>query len=269
MSDELMGGDLLADDLGAPVRISRPVERVVSLVPSLTEALAESARELIYGATDFCVRPENLDEVAGHPVTRVRGPKNPDRTVIEQLRPDLVVANQEENRAFDVEHLRADGVPVWVTSIDTVDSAITSLTRLFTEALGRERPDWLTRAEQNWAEPDPTVTASAVVCIWRDPWMVVGPNTYVADVLHRSGVDLAPLPVDDWKNARYPKVDLYALQASGADRVLLMDQPYAFSPTDGPEAFEGMDVRIMPERPMAWYGPGMTDARAEVRKLIF
>ena len=47
MSDELMGGDLLADDLGAPVRISRPVERVVSLVPSLTEALAESARELI------------------------------------------------------------------------------------------------------------------------------------------------------------------------------------------------------------------------------
>ena len=85
----------------------------------------------------------------------MRGPKNPDRTVIEQLHPDLVVANQEENRAFDVEHLRADGVPVWVTSIDTVDSAITSLTRLFTEALGRERPDWLTpcRAELGRARP--------------------------------------------------------------------------------------------------------------------
>ena len=75
--------------------------------------------------------------------------------------------------------------------------------------------------------------------------------------------------MDDWANARYPKVDLHALRASGADRFLLMDQPYAFSPTDGPEEFTGMDVRIMHERPLAWYGPGMTDAREEVRKLVF
>jgi ABC-type Fe3+-hydroxamate transport system substrate-binding protein len=264
-----MADDVLLDDLGAQVAISHPLQRVVSLVPSLTEALAASARELLVGATDFCVRPPNLDEVVGHPVTRVRGPKNPDCARIEALRPDLVVVNQEENREFDVDHLRADGVPVWVTAIDSVDSAITSLGRLFGEALGMEQPDWLTRARDNWAQPDPTITASAVVCVWRDPWMVIGPNTYVADLLRRSGVELAHLPVDDWANARYPKVDLHALRASGADRVLLMDQPYAFSPTDGPEEFTGMDVRIMPERPLAWYGPGMTDAREEVRKLVF
>ncbi|MFZ2625679.1 MAG: helical backbone metal receptor, partial [Propionibacterium sp.] len=72
----------------------------------------------------------------------------------------------------------------------------------------------------------------------------------------------------DWSDARYPQVGLDALQASSADLVLLMDAPYSFTLDDGPECFPGMDVRIASERPLAWYGPGLTDARAEVEKLV-
>ncbi len=256
------------DDLGHEVELTRPVRRVVSLVPSLTEALAETAPELLVGCTDWCVRPPDIERRAGHPIARVRGTKNPDRKAIAALNPDLVIANHEENRRFDVDRLREAGVPVWVTSIDTVDQALDSLDRLIGQALGRPLPGWLVEARTNWAEPDPPVTKTAVVCIWRDPWMVIGPDTYVADVLRRSGVGLASLPIDGWEAARYPQVELDALRASGADLVLLMDAPYSFNQDDGPECFPGMDVRIASERPLAWYGPGLTDARAEVEQLV-
>jgi len=82
------------DDLGQPVELSRPARRVVSLVPSLTEAVAVSAPGLLVGATDWCTHP------AGLAVTRVRGTKNPDRAAIISLAPDLVIANREENREF-------------------------------------------------------------------------------------------------------------------------------------------------------------------------
>jgi len=98
---------ILQDDRGDAVPIDGPPGRVVSLVPSLTEALAVTVPERLVGATDWCTHPAGLD------VARVRGTKNPDHRAIARLRPDLVVANQEENRRVDVERLRAAGVPVW------------------------------------------------------------------------------------------------------------------------------------------------------------
>jgi hypothetical protein len=86
-------------------------------VPSLTEAIAATRRDALVGATDWCTHPADLD------VDRVRGTKNPDRAAIAALAPDLVVANEEENRELDVERLRADGIAVWVTRIRTLDEA--------------------------------------------------------------------------------------------------------------------------------------------------
>jgi hypothetical protein len=92
------------DDLGHPVELPAPVRRVVSLVPSLTEAVAVSAPGLLAGATDWCTHP------AGLTVTRVRGTKNPERAAIISLAPDLVIANKEENRELDVTRLREAGL---------------------------------------------------------------------------------------------------------------------------------------------------------------
>ena len=102
----------LRDDLGhAVVLPDTPVCRVVSLVPSLTEAVAATRRDALVGATDWCTHPADLD------VARVRGTKNPDRAAIAALEPDLVIANKEENRELDVSRLRQSGVPVWVTDV--------------------------------------------------------------------------------------------------------------------------------------------------------
>ena len=111
----------MIDDLGVKVSVARPVQRVVSLVPSITEAIAMTCPHVLVGCTDYCIRPTHLEEIVGHEVVRVRGTKNPDRKAIIDLRPDLVVANQEENREHDVTLLREAGVAVWVTRIDTVE----------------------------------------------------------------------------------------------------------------------------------------------------
>ena len=132
----------IRDDLGHLVELARPLERVVSLVPSLTASIA--ATGLLVGATDWCTHPADLD------VPRVRGAKNPDLAAIIALKPDLVLANKEENRELDVRRLRAAGVQVWVTVIETVPQALASLERLFTSALGLELPDWFIEAARVW-----------------------------------------------------------------------------------------------------------------------
>ena len=95
----------LSDDLGTPVALPEPPRRIVSLVPSLTEALADAVPGALVGATDWCTHPADLD------VTRVRGTKNPDLRAVLGLEPDLVVANKEENRELDVRRLRDRGRP--------------------------------------------------------------------------------------------------------------------------------------------------------------
>src|SRR5580698_10669155 len=88
------------DDLGKLVPVPRSVRRVVSLVPSLTEAVASCAPRLLVGATIWCAQPADLA------VTRVGGTKNPDVATIIGLAPDVVLANEEENRPPDLDALR-------------------------------------------------------------------------------------------------------------------------------------------------------------------
>jgi hypothetical protein len=171
------------DDLGHPVELPGPARRVVSLVPSLTEAVAVSAPGRLVGATDWCTYP------AGLAVTRVRGTKNPERAKIVALAPDLVIANREENRKLDVTRLRDAGLAVWVTVIESVPEALASLRRLLTGPLALEVPSWLAAAEQAWAGPPPGPVRRVAVPIWRDPWMVVGARTFTGDVLARLGLD--------------------------------------------------------------------------------
>jgi ABC-type Fe3+-hydroxamate transport system substrate-binding protein len=243
-------GQPLRDDLGLAVPVPRRVTGVVSLVPSLTEALAVTAPGLVAGATDWCTHPAGLD------VVRVRGTKNPDVERIIELAPDLVVANFEENREPDLEALRDAGLPVWVTVIRTLDEAFASMMRLF-EACGLERPRWLVDAEAVWSRRHHGSRRRAVVPIWRRPWMVVGHGTFTGDVLRRLGVD----NVYEGAAERYPRVTPEQMRGSDADLVVLPDEPYAFAAADGPETFPGLDVALVSGRHLTWYGPSLAEAR--------
>ncbi|MCM3555840.1 helical backbone metal receptor [Janibacter melonis] len=245
----------LTDDLGTVLDLPDAPTRVVSLVPSLTEAVAATAPGLLIGATDWCTHPTDLD------VARVRGTKNPDLAAVRALSPDLVVANKEENRELDVRRLRESGVAVWVTDIETVPQALTSMRRLLTGPLALDAPTWLDEADELWGGPPPPVHDRVAVPIWRDPWMVVGPRTYTTDLLRRLG-HANPFATG---TDRYPHVELAEVDTDGVDEVWLPDEPYVFSANDGPEAFERTPTRLVSGRLLTWYGPAMVQAHHELR----
>ena len=240
------------DDLGYPVSLIQPARRVVSLVPSLTESVALARRDALVGATMWCTQPADLN------VQRVRGTKNPDLAAVVQCRPDVVLANQEENRRIDVERLRAAGVPVWVTVIRTLEQSVASLRRMFTAGVGWPAPGWLDLIEQTWSEPASNVPVRAVIPIWRDPWMVVGSATFTGDVAARLGLENVYGDHPD----RYPHVDLDDLVARRPGIVVLPDEPYPFTAGDGPEMFPRHRVALVEGRSLTWYGPSLVTARS-------
>lgn len=246
------------DDLGNPCHIPSDVRRVVSLVPSLTEAVAHSAPGRLVGATDWCTHPAGLD------VTRIGGTKNPDVRAVADLTPDLVLANEEENREVDVELLRAAGVPVWVTDIRTVPQALDSIGRIL-ELLSAPERGWLDHARAAWSDPPPvrgTRRVRAVVPIWRRPWMALGRDTYAGDLLARLGVD----NVLAGHAQRYPRFDPGELPE--LDVVVLPDEPYRFTAQDGPEAFPQTPCALVDGRSLTWYGPAMVAAAAGLAEAI-
>lgn len=229
--------------------------RVVSLVPSLTEAIAVTAPGLLVGATDWCTHPAGLD------VVRIGGTKNPDTGRIAALDPDLVVANEEENRAPDLEALRAAGLRVLVTEVRSVEQAFSELHRVLVWGCGVRRPAWLDEAQSAWrALPAPADRVRAVVPVWRRPWMVLGRDTFAGDLLARLGVDNVYAAHAD----RYPRIPVGQLTACGAQLAVLPDEPYRFAADDGPEAFPGMRTALVSGRHLTWYGPSLTEAPAVI-----
>jgi ABC-type Fe3+-hydroxamate transport system substrate-binding protein len=221
-------------------------QRVVSLVPSLTEAVAASLPGLLVGATDWCTHPAALD------VRRVGGTKNPDVAAVIELRPDLVIANEEENRPDDIDQLRAAGIAVDVTHVRTLAEGLAELRRVL-GSLGAD-PAWLDEAAEVWAMPYDGERRRAVVPIWRRPWMALGRDTFAGDVLVRLGIDNVLATSEE----RYPRFDPDSLPP--LDLAVLPDEPYAFSAGDGPAAFT-VPSALVSGRHLTWYGPSLVDAR--------
>ncbi|MFI1729820.1 helical backbone metal receptor [Streptomyces acidicola] len=235
------------------------VLRVVSLVPSLTEAVAVSAPGALVGATDWCTHPAGLD------VVRIGGTKNPKTERIVGLSPDLVIANEEENREPDLTALREAGVEVLVTEVRDVPQAFRELERVLRACGAPARPRWLDEAEEAWSGlPSPEYRRTAVVPVWRRPWMVLGRDTFAGDVLERLGVDnLYAVHAD-----RYPRVPVDDLRAAGPDVVVLPDEPYRFTADDGPEAFAGVPCALVSGRHLTWYGPSLVEAPRVVAQAL-
>ncbi|MEU6221445.1 helical backbone metal receptor [Streptomyces sp. NPDC047022] len=225
--------------------------RVVSLVPSLTEAVAASVPGALIGVTDWCSHPADLG------VTRIGGTKNPQIERIIRLAPDLVLANEEENREPDLTALREAGVDVLVTEVRSVPQAFRELERVVAACGAPAEPRWLNEARAAWSRlPEPDPRATAVVPVWRRPWMVLGRDTFAGDVLARLGIDNVYAAHPE----RYPRIRLQELRDAAPDLVVLPDEPYRFTADDGPEAFEGTPCALVGGRHLTWYGPSLTEA---------
>ena len=238
--------------------------RIVSLVPSLTEWLAALDLDAeTVGLTRFCVHPAGWKARK----TIVGGTKNVDVERTLALRPDLVIASREENVREPVEALAEAGVPVALTDIATVDGALDTLAEL-ARLLGRAAEGARRVAEIRdafAALPRPAERPRVLYLIWRDPWMAVGGDTYIADVLARGGFQNATGDA-----ARYPSLTDAELAALRPDAVLLSSEPYPFGGAHVAEAralVPGARVELVDGEAFSWYGPRMATAPAALRAL--
>ncbi|KPL87732.1 helical backbone metal receptor [Ardenticatena maritima] len=226
-------------------------ERLVSLVPSTTETLfALGLGDALVGYTRFCVHP--ADRIT--PDKWIGGTKNPKIERIVALRPQLVLANREENRREDVEALEAAGVPVWVAEPLTVEAAVADIRTLGALLNRRAQAERLAAeierkvAEARAAQPPPWRFAYV---IWREPWMAAGAETFISNLLALvGGVNVF--------EGRYPAFDWETLRAARPDVVLLASEPYPFREEHAAEVRaalgEGVAVRLVDGELLAWHG---------------
>jgi ABC-type Fe3+-hydroxamate transport system substrate-binding protein len=248
-------------------------ERIVCLVPSLTEALFElGLGDRVVAVTDWCVHP--ADGVAKLP--KVGGTKTPELAAILAQRPDLVIANREENRRSDVERLRAAGIPVWVTDPRTVREGAELLGEIAElgaspEAVARVVEPVLARVAE--AEAALPARPTPVFCaIWKNPWMAVGRNTYANDLLRLCG---GRNVFARCEGRRYPIVKPAEIALAAPEVILLPDEPYAFGPRDAAElgaldvpAARNARIHLIDGTLVSWYGPRIERGIETLRPLL-
>ena len=262
--------------------------RIVSLVPSLTEFLFDlGLDEQIVGRTRFCIHPRGRVDRAAI----VGGTKNPNHARIVALKPDLIIANREENRKEDIDALArllpnagikpAMGAEILVTDIQTIDQALQEMIRIGIRC-GREAEArrWVSDIEEcrpgrsaipksagTSHQPDNTFQRSAarpssistVYLIWKDPWMTIGHDTYIHSVLEEWG----------FRNlfggrTRYPAVTLEEIRRLRPDCLLLSSEPYPFKESHRAMLAEQLAeqlpdtmVRLIDGEWTSWYGSRM------------
>lgn len=293
------------DFLGHPPEAlrDRPLGRVVSLVPSMTETLFDlNLGGRVVGVTEYCIHP--AEKLAGLP--RIGGTKNPDIDAITALAPDVVIANREENRREDVLALRERGIIVWVTHPRTVPDAFNLLWLVMdtfneTSMVDRVRLierqyDWVRGMSQQREERGGLLR---VFCpIWSEPWMTFNADTYAHDLLRVCGglnvfaererqyplaADLGqaePLPADDvrvaGRDTRYPRLTEQEIIDARPDVVLLPSEPFAFSEAHIP-LFKALDIpaahhdRIHPVDGslLTWHGTRIAYALETLPALLY
>ena len=244
-------------------------ERIVSLVPSLTEALfAFGAGERVVGRTRYCLWPPR----AIGKVPTVGGTKKVDVDRVLELEPDLIVAVREENSRENVEKLEGSGVPVFVGAPETVEEAI-ELLRKLAERVEAPRSEAVLDPIGRVYDRLRNVTGGTrrvFVPIWKRPYMSVGSDTYVHDVLETCGGENVC-----GNSTRYPIVTLEEVEAAQPEVVLLPDEPYPFCAEDLEEFYE-LDVpaahadriHLVDGKLLTWYGPRMASSLTQLSALL-
>jgi ABC-type Fe3+-hydroxamate transport system substrate-binding protein len=195
-------------------------QKIVSLVPSLTELLFDlGLDDQIIGRTRFCIHPKGkVDQVE-----IMGGTKNPRIDKIRKAKPDLIIANREENRKEDVDNLQKD-FEVMVTDINTIEDALFTIHDIGNRCGAKKAAEELIsaiRKEFHNAPDEPQL--SVAYMIWRDPWMSVGADTYIHSVLNHWNLK------NVFSNqTRYPKTTLEDLSNKNPDIILLSSEPYPF-----------------------------------------
>ena len=259
-----MTSRLFTDMMGREVAVSYPPKRIISLVPSQTELLCDLGLEdEVVGITKFCVHPQEWFRNK----KRVGGTKTVHIDIIKSLQPNLIIANKEENTKEQIEELAAL-YPVWISNIQTINEGLQMIREVGALVGKTDRADALANEIVSGFEGLKNTTNPKRVAyfIWRNPWMSVGSDTFINNMIEKMG----------WQNVladkqRYPEIGLVELKDKDVELVLLSSEPYPFKEAHIAEikaVLPHAEVMLVDGEMFSWYGSRMKKAIPYFLELI-
>ena len=242
------------DQLGKKLFLKGIPEKIVSLVPSITELLVDLGLEArLVGVTKYCVHPKRLKDN----VKLIGGTKNINVELINELNPDVIIASKEENVKEQIEALIN---PVWVSDICNLDDA-KEMIRQVGQLTGSVTKSNEVLDAINLEDIIPANKKVAYL-IWRKPYMTIGNYTFIHDMLQRAGYHNVFAD-----KVRYPIVTLEDLKQEGLDYVFLSTEPFPYKEKHFTE-FERIAKPVLVDGEMfSWYGSRLVQSRAYFEEL--
>ena len=238
------------DQTGHTVTLPDKAGRIISLVPSQTELLADLGLDKeVVGITKFCIHPEHWFRSK----TRVGGTKQVNIDIIHQLQPDLIIANKEENVKEQIEAL-AEKYPVWISDINNLDDALVMIreTGLMTGKQIAAQKITEQIAEGFAALTTPGYKLRTCYLIWKDPYMTVGSDTFIHSMLEAAGFENVFS-----ERKRYPVIKIEDLKQSGCELLLLSSEPFPFKQQHIDELQQQLPktkIMLVDGEMFSWYG---------------
>lgn len=258
------------DQTGRVVRLAAVPKRIISLVPSQTELLANlGLDEEVVGITKFCIHPEEWFRSK----PRVGGTKQLNTGIIHSLHPDLIIANKEENVKEQINELQKQ-YPVWVSDVNNPGDAYEMIEQIGLLAGKSEQANHIIK--QISAEFSQLQTflsgrqasnfkLKTAYLIWQKPFMTAGGGTFIHSMLELAGFD------NIFKElARYPEVTVDELKKAGCELLLLSSEPFPFRQKHIDELqplLPNTKILLVDGELFSWYGSRMQKAPAYFREL--
>jgi len=249
---------LVSDQLHRKIHIPTPPRRIISLVPSITELLFDLGLDAqIIGVTRFCIFPATAKKEK----TIIGGTKNLKIDRIRALKPDLIIADKEENTKEQIEIL-AEAFPVWISNIRHFDDALDMIQKVGritrTSSLAQKL---ISQIEVAFSKKEQVSSAPSVAyLIWKEPIMVAASDTFIHEMLKKAGFTNAFAD-----QSRYPEVSPEALQSSRANLIFLSSEPYPFSEKHiqyFKDLMPNTQVILVDGTYFSWYGSRILPAAA-------
>ena len=255
---------VFTDQVGHRIELPAFPRRIISIVPSQTELLFDlGLNDEVIGITKFCVHPAEWFRSK----TRVGGTKQLNLQLIHELKPDLIIANKEENTREEVKALQ-EVYPVWTSDISDLDSALIMINEVGRLVDRQEKSNQLIREIQTgFTQLMPLSTAiPTAYLIWQKPYMAAGGDTFIHDMIQRMGLK------NIYKNtARYPETSIAELIKSKVEIVLLSSEPFPFKEkhlTEISEKLPGARVILVDGEMFSWYGSRLLKTAGYLQELI-
>ncbi len=250
------------DQAGGQISLDAEPQRIVSIVPSQTELLADlGLGSRVVGITRYCVRPRAWC----HEKETVGGTKKLQIEKIKRLAPDLVIGNREENEKDQVVRIRSF-CPVWVSDVRDIPGALEMISGVGAMTGSSPVADDICSAIRRGLEGLGGAGKRVLYLVWRKPYMSVGGDTFIHDMLQRCGFDNVLA-----HESRYPVVDDGMWSRLDPDVVLLPSEPFPFGPSHAAEMQSRLPaarVALVDGESFSWYGSRLVHAIPYLQTLV-